>query len=78
MDINIPDLDELKFVKKCQVCNGLGKIVDRKTNKSEECFICNGDKVLLTNVGERFIEFLEFLGLNPDRDGWKQRYKDTL
>lgn len=70
MEIDIPDLDDVEFVKKCFPCQGTGTISPYKKGPAT-CYRCDGIGKDLTQVGKRLIEFLESLGLTIDKDGWR-------
>jgi DnaJ-class molecular chaperone len=36
--------NELKNMRPCLVCEGIGKVVDQKTNQLRTCVLCNGKK----------------------------------
>lgn len=66
MEIEIPDLEDVRFVERCGACYGYGV-----TGKRETCWRCDGQKTVLTAVGGRLIAFLKGLGINVKEDGWK-------
>lgn len=79
MEIDIPDLQDVRFVENCEVCDGRGVTLTAYTSKTrmikdETCFRCEGQKIHLTRPGERLLEFLKAIGYvipNTHIDGWK-------
>lgn len=66
MEIDIPDLDDVAFVSNCRHCRKFGV-----TTVNTDCWICQGNGVYLTDVGNRLLRFLEAVGCRPT-DGWKR------
>jgi len=71
VEIEIPDLDDLEFVRNC-LCSGHGL---SKKPKSD-CYRCGGVGRYLTPVGSRLIDFLESLGLSINKEGWFTNTKE--
>jgi hypothetical protein len=69
MEIDIPDLDDVEFVKNCYACYGSGFLSGPKGQV--DCWRCVGKKIELTPVGERLIDFLTKVGVLFNKDGWR-------
>ena len=66
MEIDIPELEDLKFVEDC------GRCYDGQY-AGKPCYRCAGLGKFLTNPGERLIKFLKSLGIHiPNPEGWKE------
>jgi hypothetical protein len=71
MQVEIPDLDDIKFLEMCHQCYGTGRQSVYSPLKKgevqkvsyEPCRNCEGKEQVLTLLGERLKEFLEFLGV---------------
>jgi hypothetical protein len=60
MEIEIPDLDDVKFTRKCPNCPRYGDC-DRS------CDRCSGDSVVTNAVGHELLEFLRAHGVLVNR-----------
>lgn len=70
MEIEIPDLQDLEFLGGCTWCRGNGKFERFETIKGsrkgnwvtqDPCPYCQGKKIVLTPVGERLREALQYI-----------------
>ena len=77
MDIAIPELGDVRFVKRCGRCRGTGRVDflrdDAKGLKamSVECCSCGGVGKVLTPVGDRLINFLRAYGIDVGAMQWQ-------
>lgn len=88
MEIDIPDLNDVEFVRECRVCRGRKtydhydstagplrgkKLLPTGAIVTAACDVCHESGKELTPVGQRLMDFLKSLGLHiPNEDGWRQ------
>lgn len=79
MEIEIPDLQDLQFTSYCWKCQGRGGYKLDKSGRvtfpssgecPDVCSACKGNKIKLTTVGSRLVEFLKLIGLDPKVPDW--------
>lgn len=61
MEINVPEFTPLE---PCHRCDGDGRIYE-DGGKRPICWVCKGNKYLLTEDGNKLMQFLRFVGLEP-------------